>query len=550
MTAMPLPVAPTWTTGSTEVFRTGTWRAAMPRHLNAPSPCHVACPISGEIADWIGHARHGRWQQAWEVLTRHNPFLAVIGRVCHHPCESACNRAALDAPVSICALERAVGEAALAAGWAFAPPTLERNGRVAVVGAGPAGLSAAFQLRRRGWQVTLVDSLHEPGGLLRSGIPAYRLSRAVLDAEIARVLALGITLRLGQPLQGPDEWQALRATHDAVFVATGAAKSRRLPALAYDDPRVMDGAAWLAAANAGRPPALGPAVVVIGGGSAALDTARSARRAGHTVTLLALETRASMPAQPAEVDEALEEGVTLVDGAMLQHLATGTDSLQLDCVRVRLRPGANGGPPQPEAQAGTSFVIGADALLVSIGQDADLDAMAAGLPAQGRVLSVDADGITGCNGWWAGGDVASHDRHVSAAIGMGRRAALAIHRSLSGETAAAVATEPVVTAAAIATWYHDPALRADAGRLPVAQRLAGDAEVQRGLDTAAAVAEASRCFSCGLCVSCDQCVTWCPDLADWRDDDGYHIDADHCKGCGLCVRECPSGAMLLEEEQA
>jgi Pyruvate/2-oxoacid:ferredoxin oxidoreductase delta subunit len=194
--------------------------------------------------------------------------------------------------------------------------------------------------------------------------------------------------------------------------------------------------------------------------------------------------------------------------------------------------------------------LGADALLVSIGQDADLDALAGGsagtgAPAQRRRRWPDRLG-----GWWAGGDVASHDRHVSAAIGMGRRAALAIHRHLSGETAAAAAAEPVVSAAAIATWYHDPAPRADAGRLPVAQRLAGDAEVQCGLDTAAAVAEASRCFSCGLCVSCDQCVTWCPDLAVWRDDDGYHIDADHCKGCGLCVRECPSGAMLLEEEQA
>ncbi|MBP6252405.1 MAG: FAD-dependent oxidoreductase [Rubrivivax sp.] len=550
MTAMPLPIPPTWTTGSTEVFATGTWRAAMPRHVHAPSPCHQACPINGEIADWIGHARQGRWREAWEVLTRRNPFPAIIGRVCHHPCEMACNRMVLDTPIAICALERAVGDAALAAGWQFTPPAVERDGRVAVVGAGPAGLSAAFQLRQRGWQVTLVDSQRQAGGLLRSGIPAYRLSRAVLDTEIDRVLALGITLRMGQPLQTTEDWQALRATHDAVFVATGAALPRRLPGLPYGGLRVMDGAAWLAAANAGHPPALGPAVVVIGGGSAALDAARSARRAGHAVTLLALESRAAMPAQPAELHEALEEGVKLVDGAMLQRLSTEADGLHLHCVQVRLRPAGPGAPLVPETLPDSAFALGADALLVSIGQDADLDALGGWLPAQGRLLTADAEGLTGEGGWWAGGDVASHDRHVSSAIGMGRRAALAIHRHLCGETAAVAAAEPVVSAAAIATWYHDPAPRADAGRLPVAQRLAGGAEVQCGLDTEAAIAEASRCFSCGLCVACDQCVTWCPDLAVWRDDAGYHIDADHCKGCGLCVRECPSGAMVLEEEQA
>lgn len=549
MTAMPLPVPPTWTTGSTEVFATGTWRAAMPRHLRAPSPCHQACPINGEIADWIGHARQGRWRQAWELLTRRNPFPAIIGRVCHHPCETACNRSVLDTPIAICALERAVGDAALGAGWQFTPPTVERAGRVAVVGAGPAGLSAAFQLRRLGWQVTLVDGQRQAGGLLRSGIPAYRLSRAVLDTEIDRVLALGITLRLGQAVQTAEDWQALRATHDAVFVATGAARPRRLPGLPYGGLRVMDGAAWLAAANAGHPPALGPAVLVIGGGSAALDAARSARRAGHAVTLLALEPRAAMPAQPAELHEALEEGVKLVDGAMLQRLTSEADGLHLHCVQVRLRPAGPGAPPVPEALPDSAFALSADALLVSIGQDADLDALAGWLPAQGRVLTVDAQGLTGHDGWWAGGDVASHDRHVSSAIGMGRRAALAIHRQLCGETTAVAAAEPVVSAGAIATWYHDPAPRADAGRLPVALRLAGGAEVQCGLDADAAIAEASRCFSCGLCVACDQCVTWCPDLAVWRDDAGYHIDAEHCKGCGLCVRECPSGAMVLEEEQ-
>lgn len=550
MNVTPATVPSTWTTGHTDVFRTGTWRAALPHHLHLPSPCHQACPVSGDIADWIGHARAGQWREAWEVLTRHNPFPAIVGRVCHHPCETACNRSALDTPVAICALERAVGDHALAAGWSFAPPARERAGRVAVVGAGPAGLSAAFQLRRRGCQVTLVDGAADPGGLLRSGIPAYRLPRTVLDGEIARVLALGVDLRLGRPLATPADWTALRRAHDAVFVATGAVRPRRLSQVHYGGLRVLDGSAWLAAANAGHPPALGPSVVVIGGGSAAIDAARSARRAGHAVTILSLESRSALPAQAEEVQEVLEEGIDLVDGAALHRLDMAAQGMRLHCRRVRLVPGPDAGTPAAQVLPGTDFELRADAVIVSIGQEAELAPFDGLLPVHGRVLAVDAHGATGVPGWWAGGDVASHQRQVSSAIGMGRRTARALHRTLAGEPAADPDDQAAVPASAIATWYHDPAPRADAGRLAADLRLRGGAEVQRGLDASAAMAEAARCFSCGRCVSCDHCITWCPDLAVWRDSSGYHVDTDHCKGCGLCVRECPSGAMRLEDETA
>ncbi|MFP5397965.1 MAG: FAD-dependent oxidoreductase [Gammaproteobacteria bacterium] len=550
---VPLPTAavpPTWTTGSTEVFKTGTWRAALPRHIRAPSPCHQACPVNGDIAEWIGLARTRQWRAAWDVLTRHNPFPAIAGRICHHPCESACNRAGHDEALSICKLERFVGDTAITEGWAFAPPAVERDGHVAVVGGGPAGLSAAFQLRRRGWRVTLYEAGAELGGLMRHGIPSYRLARDVLDAEIARIVALGVELRCHTVLAGPDDLQRLRETHDAVFVATGAARPKRLPQLDYRRPWVVDGAGYLAAANAGTPPALGRRVVVVGGGSAAIDAARSARRAGHAVTLLALESRSQMPAQREEVDEALDEGIALVDAAMLDAATWSDGALRLDCVRVRFEPGAERGRFSVSRVDGSGFAIAADAVITSIGADPDLKVFGDALPAQGALLAADArTQATAQAGVWAGGDVASMARFVTEAVGMGKRAALAIHRQLLGEAAPEVDAEAVVPLAAIATWYHAPAPRAAARTLPAAARLAAGAEVQLGLEIEQALAEGERCFSCGTCIECDNCVVVCPDLAVRRaDGGGYEVLGDYCKGCGLCVRECPTGSMKMLEE--
>ena len=203
------PIPPIWTTATTESIRTGTWRAALPRHVQAPSPCHAACPVNGDIASWIGLARDGDYRGAWDVLVRHNPFPAIAGRICHHPCERACNRAGFDEALSICKLERFVGDHAIAAGWTFDPPVEQRRERVAVVGGGPAGLSAAYQLRRLGYGVTIVEARGALGGLMRHGIPSYRLSRAVLDAEIARIVALGVTVRLDTTLDTSQAWDEL-----------------------------------------------------------------------------------------------------------------------------------------------------------------------------------------------------------------------------------------------------------------------------------------------------------------------------------------------------
>jgi NADPH-dependent glutamate synthase beta subunit-like oxidoreductase len=544
-------VPPIWTTGTTEVFKTGTWRSALPQHIQAPSPCHVACPVNGDIAEWIGRARARDFRGAWEILTRHNPFPAVAGRICHHPCEAACNRAGFDASLAICRLERYVGDHALAEGWAFAPVGQTRKERIAVVGGGPSGLAAAFHLRRHGFAVTLFESTAQLGGLLRYGIPPYRLPRSVLDGEIARILALGIDVRYGESIGTAEQIERLRSRFDAVYLALGARCQKRLPQFDYASGSVIDGADYLAQANAGLRPALGKRVVVIGGGSAAIDVARSARRAGHDVTILALESRSQMPAQREEVVEALEEGIALVDGAMVaQAVDRGSAGITLNCVRVRFEPGRERGQFTVTPIADSEFTFHAEAVVPAIGQDPDVAALQSLLATEGAVLKVDRRQATSVERIYAGGDAASNARFVTEAIGMGKRAAHEIDRALRGErgSEAGEGAEAVVALAAINTFYYPTQARADEQRLPAPERLASGDEVQVGFGLEQVLTEAERCFSCGTCIHCDNCVYYCPDLAVKREADGYVVLTDYCKGCGVCVRECPTGSMKMIEE--
>ncbi|MDP3758962.1 MAG: NAD(P)-binding protein [Ramlibacter sp.] len=542
-------VPTTWTHGTTEVFKTGTWRASLPHYVKPPSPCHQACPVNGDIAEWIGLARARDFRGAWEVLTRHNPFPAVAGRICHHPCETACNRGAYDESVSICKLERAVGDMALDAGWAYEPPAAVLDGHIAIVGGGPSGLSAAFQLRRRGWRVTIYESQRKLGGLMRYGIPSYRLARKVLDGEIARIVALGVEVQCDHALKSAADFDNLRATHDAVYLAQGASRPKRLPNLPDRAPWLMDGAEYLARTAGGMPPALGRRLVVVGGGSAAMDVARSARRAAHDVTILALEHSEQMPAQREELAEALEEGIALVDGAMLAGVTAKNGSgLLLSCTRVQFEPGATRGQFTVKPVAGSDFELAADAVVVAIGQDPDLAALSQRLPVAGGLLAVGDRQATSVDGVWAGGDVASMARFVTEAIGMGKRAALDIDRALRGAPAEATDAEAPIGIAGIATWYHPKHARAAGSLRPVAERVATGLEVQLGLELEQALEEAGRCFSCGECTHCDNCFHYCPDLAIRRVNGGYEVLTDYCKGCGICVKECPTGSMTMREE--
>ena len=507
-----------WTTGTTESIKTGTWRAAAPVYQNPPSPCSAACPVEGRIAEWIGQAKAGDFFGAWATLSDHNPFPAVAGRVCHRPCESACNRGAYDEPLAVRALERQIGDLALAEGWQFPAAPLGQE-RVAVVGGGPSGLSAAYQLRRRGYAVTIFEASRALGGLLRDGIPPYRLPRAVLDGEIRRVIALGVDVHAGVRVASAEQLLKLRAQYDAVYLAIGAQRQKRLAQLNYGASCVMDGAAYLAAANAGAPPALGRRVVAIGGGSAAMDVARSARRAGHEVSVLALESELQMPAQREEVLAAKEEGVRLFDGGLLKSVAA-KGTLRLHCVRVDFE-GAN--PLRFEPIANSDFYLDADAVISAIGQDPDLAAFA-GLLEADALIRIDERGATSLDGVFAGGDAATSARFVTQAIGMGRHAALEIDGWLTDRVVERVRRAAPVPLSAVNTFYHPRAKRSDT------------------------FAEAARCFSCGRCTLCDNCLKFCPDMAVRRAAGGYAIALEYCKGCGLCVQECPTGALAMHEE--
>ncbi len=541
-----------WTDALSENRLTGTWRNETPDYRNLPSPCLGACPVSGRIADWIGKVEKKDYRGAWETLVDNNPFPAIAGRICHHPCETACNRAQLDETVSICALERFVGDTALSEGWAFpAPPANAPAQSVAIIGSGPAGLSAAYQLRRAGVGVTIYESQDQLGGLMRYGIPAYRLEKSILDGEIARIIDMGVTVKLNTEITGAAGLQELRVRHDAVYLATGASRPKPLPGVDYDQPWVQDSADFLAATNAGQDCTLGAHVLVIGGGSAAMDVARTARRLGRKVTVLALEPEAMLPAQRAEVIEATEEGIEFVTGAMMQSAEPGTDGLRIRCTRVDFKRGTTRGAFNITPVEDSEFTLTADAIIPSIGQDADLSRWQDLLAGDGPVLKADASWHTGLDGVFTGGDVASMDRFVTQAIGMGKEAARSILVYIAPDVGAAdaPADDPEAGFSVINTAYHPLAERNKPQNADVTARLGNFKEVQQSLDQSQAMTEASRCFSCGTCTYCDNCYFYCPDMAITKlDGGGYEIKSDYCKGCGLCVAECPTGAIRMQED--
>jgi len=541
--------SPLWTTGTTEARMTGTWRSASPDYHTSPSPCLGACPVDGRIADWIHQVKEQDFHGAWLTLANNNPFPAIAGRICHHPCETACNRKNLDETVGICSLERFVGDKALAEDWQFSKPTAERDESVAIIGGGPAGLSAAYQLRRHGYKVALYESRDQLGGLLRYGIPAYRLDKAILDGEIDRIIALGVDVHLNAEVSDSAALQKIRDDYDAVYLATGATRSKPIPALDYAKPWVSDSADFLAATNAGEACTLGDRILVIGGGSAAMDVARTARRLNKAVTVLSLEPQDKLPAQQIEVDEAIEEAIEFVGGAMVQSVDESADGLTLNCIKVDFQPGETRGAFTVNPIAGSEFIIMSDAIIPSIGQDADLARWVELLEGGGPVVRTDKQWQTTARGVFAGGDVASMDRFVTQAIGMGKHAAEAIGRYVnSNHVGAAALTNPEVPYSEINTHYYPAVDRHLQVNAEIAARLQNFQEVQTGLGQDDATAEAGRCFSCGTCIYCDNCYLYCPDMAITKLERGYDVKTDYCKGCGLCVAECPTGSISMRDE--
>ncbi|WP_186382350.1 NAD(P)-binding protein [Amycolatopsis rhizosphaerae] len=546
---MDKPFAITLDVGSSLANRTGTWRTERAVHVDRMPPCNDACPAGENIQAWLYQAEEGGagYERAWRKLVEENPFPAIMGRVCYHPCETACNRAQLDEAVGINSVERFLGDHAIDQGWAFDPPAERTGKRVLIVGAGPTGLSAAYHLARLGHEVTIRDAAPLAGGMMRFGIPKYRLSREVLDAEVNRILALGVTLELGHKVTDVVAEQE-SGGFDAVFLAVGAQVGRHADIPAGEAARVIDAVSLLHGLEVGERPLLGRRVVVYGGGNTAMDAARTAKRLGATdATIVYRRTRDRMPAHDEEVTEAEEEGVLMKWLSTVKHADEGELLLE----RMELD---ETGFPRP---TGEYERLAADSLILALGQETDLSLVEGvpGVEVDRGVVQVGPDMMTGRPGLFAGGDVVPSQRTVTVGIGHGKRAARQIDGWLRGGRAQAPARHEMATFDMLNTWYYAEAPRSHRRHLALARRRSTFEETVHGLDASTALYEARRCLSCGNCFACDNCYAVCPDNAVLKLSDapnanvnGYAIDLDYCKGCGMCVSECPSGAIKMVPE--
>jgi NADPH-dependent glutamate synthase beta subunit-like oxidoreductase len=537
------PFAITLDPGSSLANHTGSWRTVRPVYVDRLPPCNDACPAGENIQGWLFHAESGDYEKAWRLLTEANPLPACMGRVCYHPCEGACNRGQLDQSVGINAIERFIGDEALRHGWKFSPPAKSTGMRVLVVGAGPSGLSAAYQLARAGHTVTIREAGPLAGGMMRFGIPKYRLPREVLDAEIARIVALGVTIELNSKVD--DVLAAKRDGHfDAAFLAVGAHLAKRSYLPAGSAGKMLDAVSVLRSMEGEERPLLGRRVVVYGGGNTALDVARTAKRLGAEESVIVYRrTREKMPAHDAELEEALQEGV------LVKWLSTireaGESSITVEKMTLDAK-----GMAQPTGEFET---LEADSVVLALGQDVDLSLLdgVPGLEIDGGVVKVDANMMTGHAGIFAGGDMVPGERTVTVGIGHGKLAARNIDAWLRGETWTHPSRPEIATYDKLNTWYYSDAPKAQRPVLDMVRRQSTFDEVVGGFDPATAQFEARRCLSCGNCFECDNCYGVCPDNAVIKLGTGnrYAFNYDYCKGCGLCVSECPCGAIRTQPEE-
>ncbi len=539
---MDKPFAITLDVGSSLANKTGSWRTERPVYIDRMPPCAQACPAGENIQQWLYKAEDGGYENAWRQIMVDNPLPAIMGRVCYHPCQTSCNRAELDEAVGINSVERFLGDIAIEKGWTVPVEAPASGKKVLVVGSGPSGLSAAYHLTLLGHQVTIYEAGPRAGGMMRFGIPQYRLPRAVIDAEVDRILAMGVTLELDHRV---DDIRA--AMHDggfdAAFLAVGAHIGKRAYIPAGESAKILDAVSMLASMEGEEKPLLGRRVVVYGGGNTAMDAARTAKRLGAEEAIVVYRrTRERMPAHDIEVEEALEEGVLMRWLSTIKHADGGTltiEKMELD----------ETGFPQP---TGEVEELEADSLVLALGQDVDLSLLdgVPGLEVDDGVVQVAPNLMTGYPGIFAGGDMVPSERTVTVAVGHGKKAARHIDGWLRGTEYVPPPKHAVATFDLLNTWYYADAPKTVRPRLDAARRTSTFDEVVSGLDESTALFEARRCLSCGNCFECDNCYGVCPDNAITKLGPGkrFSIDLDYCKGCGMCVAECPAGAIEMVPE--
>ena len=525
--------------------RSGPVRAERPVYVDLLPPCNSACPAGENIQGWLAQVQDGEHEQAWRTLTADNPFAAIHGRVCYHPCETHCNRAQLDSAVSIHAVERFLGDLAREHGWLLHPPAVLSGKRVLVIGAGPSGLSAACHLARLGHEVEIRDAGDEPGGMMRYGIPAYRLPRDVLDAEVARLAALGVRFT-GNHRVTDLEAERQEGRFDAVFVAVGAHLSKRVDIPAIDAGPMVDAVSFLRGVASGERPVIGRRVAIYGGGNTALDAARTARRLGAEEALLVYRrTREQMPAHEEEAQDAEREGVRM--NWLRTIKAFEGEQLQIEVMELD-----ESGWPQPTGRFET---LEADTVILALGQETDT-AFLRSVPGvefeRDGTVRVSSSLMTGAPGVFAGGDMVPAERTVTVGVGHGKRAAREIDSWLRGGALERAPKHPPAPLEILNLWFFGDAGQRQQPELEPAQRLGDFSEVVGALPAAEATYEAHRCLSCGNCCECDGCLGACPEDAVIKLGTGYRyrFDYDRCTGCRACYEQCPVHSIEMIAEDA
>lgn len=524
-----------------------------PNYVRRLPPCKEACPSSEDIRGYLtqvaqsglyGRTEEQSFDEAWHILTDKNPFPAVHGRICPHPCEKACNRNHRDWPLAINNLERYIGDHGIRRGLQLKKLTNRvQPQRIAVVGAGPSGLSCAYQMARRGYPVTIFEASDSAGGMLRTGIPRYRLPLDVLDAEIAKIFDLGVEISYGSRVGTDVQIGELRRDFEAVYAAVGAQLGNEPGIEGQGLPGVYTGIEFLSRVNSGELKDAGERVLVIGGGNAAVDAARVARRLGASVSIIYRRSRTEMPAIPEELWEAEEEGVSLEFlEAPLKIESDETGKLLVTFIHMEQGEPDESGRPKPVPVAGTEFRLPADAVVTAFGQHADLSGLEE-VAGDGMWGKVNANYESPVAGVFAGGDMVGPGL-ATIAVGQGRRAARAIVDYLYGRDY----REPYIPAPVghgqTILNYYPLAQRNDHGYLDAGERVNSFDEVNLSLSPEEAFEETKRCMSCGLCFACDRCRIYCCEEAISRDlsrPQGLTMFTDYakCVGCGTCAEVCP-----------
>jgi len=514
--------------------QTGSWRYLRPIYHEKLAPCRSSCPAGTDVPRVLRLIGEGKFEEAYRTIRIENPLSAICGHVCYHPCENLCSRAKLDGGVSVQALERFVSDSFH--DLPVEKPETSRQESVAVIGSGPAGLSCAHYLALKGFKIHIYEAAKKPGGMLRIGIPKYRMPREIIDREIKHITDLGVELSCNCRIGRDITLKEIRNQHDAVFIAAGAHRSRTIGLGTNPEGPIWSGLRFLDRVNQNTDPNIGQKAVVIGGGNTAIDTARVALRLGAEPTIIYRRTREEMPAHDSEIADAEKEGIQIIYLATPISVEGNNGQLQIEFNRMRLGEEGSDGRRRPETIPGDTFTLEVDTLIEAVGEEPDLDFI---------------DALGEKDGVFTGGDASTGPSTVVDAIAAGKEIARRIERHLGSNSVVLntqIQLEPLDRETL--NYEYFPTIRPTViPKLPSEKRKSNFEEIVRTLDSEDAVHEAHRCMSCGVCNSCDTCYIHCPEAAISKNGVSYNINLDYCKGCGICVQECPRGVITLIQEE-